>query len=339
MKVLKVDVEIPFWCSFSEYGTVNIRPTYPFPPPPTIFGLIQNALQKPSIHILPNHQKKGIISQYLTDYSKLDFAIVIQESGEKIDDYLNILKGSRESETFTGNLNSKLNDKKRELDYDEKLKTFFKEYEISKKDQSQIKKKLAKIKRMTFYENLKRHDSGENLSERDKNEIEEILSILDKLDADVLINDIYKFWKSCKNGFTGYKLNKKWIRTQINRQKLINPKYTIYIRSYDDNGEYSLENILNYLKKPKRPLYLGESDDIININKAEIIEMSEEMSSKIDSVIPGVYTNSQLVKIPIKLKNDIPDEKGHNLICSIPHGELEQELSCLNASGENIVFL
>jgi len=63
------------------------------------------------------------------------------------------------------------------------------------------------------------------------------------------------------------------------------------------------------------------------------------MSSKIDSVIPGVYTNSQLVKIPLKLKNDIPNEEGHNLICSIPQGELEERISCFESEGENIVFL
>jgi len=136
-------------------------------------------------------------------------------------------------------------------------------------------------------------------------------------------------------------LNKKWINTQINRQRLVGPKYTIYIRSNDQNGEYSIENIYKHLKNPKRPLYLGESDDIVNINNIAILEIndSEIVSSKIDSAIPGVYANSQLVKIPIKLKNDIPDEKGHNLICSIPKGKLEQEKSCFESEGENIVFL
>ncbi len=58
MKVIRVDLDVPFWCSFSEYGTVNIRPTYLFPPPTTIFGLIQNALQKPALHNLDDEKRK-----------------------------------------------------------------------------------------------------------------------------------------------------------------------------------------------------------------------------------------------------------------------------------------
>jgi CRISPR-associated Cas5-like protein len=116
MKVIRADLEVPFWCSFSEYGTVNIRPTYPFPPPTTLFGLIQNALQKPALHDLTEEERKVIAPQYLENYSKLYFAIIIQENGEKIDDYLNIHKGSREIEGFESSLKYELQKKLDELD-------------------------------------------------------------------------------------------------------------------------------------------------------------------------------------------------------------------------------
>lgn len=328
MKVIKADLEVPFWCSFSEYGTVNIRPTYPFPPPTTLFGIIQNALQKPALHDLDEKEKKIIVPQYLENYSKLDFAIIIQESGEKIDDYLNIHKGSREVEGFESSLKEELQKKLDELN-------------LLEADKKKLKKELNKLKRKNFTVNLVKINKNEKLQEKDEKQILDLINLVKETGADELIAFIQKFWESAEKGISGYNLNKKWISTQINRQRLVGPKYTIYVNSADKNGEYSLKNMYNHLKNPKRPLYLGESDDIVNIDNLEIKEINDEVirSSKVDSVIPGVYTNSQLVKIPIKLKNDIPDEEGHNLICSIPLGKLEQEISCFESEGENIVFL
>jgi len=328
MKVIRADLDVPFWCSFSEYGTVNIRPTYPFPPPTTLFGLIQNALQKPALHDLDKEERKGITLKYLDGYSKLDFAIIIQENGEKIDDYLNIHKGSREIEGFESSLKEELQEKLDELD-------------LLEEDKEILKKELNKLKRKNFTENLAKMIKNEKLLGKDEKQIESLMNLVKEVEAVELITYVQRFWKSFENGINGYNLNKKWISTQINRQRLIGPKYTIYLRSTDPNGEYSLENVYNHLKNPKRSLYLGESDDIVNINNLEMKEIDDRLlpSSKIDSIIPGVYANCKLVKVPIKLKNDIPDEKGHNLICSIPQGELEQEISCFESEGETIVFL
>ncbi|TMS42022.1 MAG: CRISPR-associated protein Cas5 [Methanobacterium sp.] len=321
MKVIKADLEVPFWCSFSEYGTVNIRPTYPFPPPTTLFGLIQNALQKPALHNLNKESREGITRSYLENYSKLHFAIIIKENGEKIDDYLNIHKGSRlrERKYEDGILTEKVKDK-------------IKSFDLSKEDEKSLHKIVRKITRKKFVEDFENKDISEE---------NEILSIIHEKGADELVELILKFWHVNKDGVGGYETNKNWEPTQINHQRLVGPKYTIYIHSSDQNGEYSLENIYYSLKNPKRPLYLGESDDVVNVGNVKIIEMNDDvlMSSKIDSVIPGVYTNSQLVKIPLKLKNDIPNEEGHNLICSIPQGELEERISCFESEGENIVFL
>jgi len=139
MRVIRADLEVPFWCSFSEYGTVNIRPTYPFPPPTTLFGLIQNAMQKPALHELTKDKQKGVRLQYLENYSKLDFAILIKENGEKIDDYLNIHKGSRV----------------RERNYEDrmltdKVKDKIKSFDLSKEDEKALNKIVRKITRKKF---------------------------------------------------------------------------------------------------------------------------------------------------------------------------------------------
>jgi|GEM_PF-2700981 CRISPR-associated Cas5-like protein len=321
MEILRADLEVPFWCSFSEYGTVNIRPTYPFPPLTTIFGLIQNALEKPALHNLDKDERKGIARQYLNDYSKLDFGIVIREDGEKIDDYLNVHKGSRVLE--------------RKFENDiltNKLKNEIKKLDIPKERKKDVEKLINPLKRKNFVEKL-----GGSRDEK----VNEVLNLVEELRIQELVDLVKDFWKENNQGHNAYEINKKWISSQINRQRLIMPKYTIYIRSIDKNGEYSLENIFNHLKNPKRPLYLGENDDIVDVANIEIIETSDDVtkSSKINSIIPGIYTNCQLVKIPVELKNDITKNKEHTLICSVPEGELDCEISCFEVEGDNIVFL
>ena len=54
MEALKFDLEVPFWCSFGDFSTLNIKLSYPFPPLTTLFGLIQNSMGKLAIHSLNN---------------------------------------------------------------------------------------------------------------------------------------------------------------------------------------------------------------------------------------------------------------------------------------------
>jgi len=287
MKLLKFNLNIPFWCSFTEYGTMNIQQTYPFPPPPTIFGMILNALGKPAVHTIDNdNAKKKLIEEYLQSYSKLKFSIIVKETGEKINDYLNILKGNRDKESSRSALNDKLS------------------------------KEIKKLKK-----------ENESASESEiKNKISEYTS---------------DFWKKQVENYGRYRIDKKWMKTQVNRQRLIQPKYVIYIQSSDEYGEYSLENMSSCLKNPQRPLYIGESDDLVEIcmEKKGIVQIENEKnkSSQISSVLPGLYQNSLLVKIPIRLRYDKTEKQ--KLLCSIPIGDVKEKVSCLKVAGENIVFL
>ena len=289
MRLLRFNLNIPFWCSFAEYGTLNIQQTYPFPPPPTIFGMILNAFGKPAVHTISDDvAKQRLIEEYLRDYSKLRCSIVVRDMGEKIDDYLNVLKGNRDKKASRSALNDRLSSE---------IKKFKKE--------------------------------NKNLSES---------GIKDKINRYTL-----DFWKSQVENYGQYQIDKKWMRTQINRQRLIQPRYTIYLRSSDESGDYSLESLSFHLKNPKRPLYLGESDDIIDltINEAGIVKVEDEnyISSKISSVLPGprVYENCEIVKVPIKLRYDKNSEQ--KLICSIPRGDIREGVPCIKVCGENVVFL
>jgi CRISPR-associated protein Cas5 subtype I-B len=270
MQVLKFDLEIPYWCSFKQYGTMNIQQTYPFPPPPTIFGMIQNALGKPQ--------------QDYRGYEKLRFAIIIRNNGEKLDDYSNIMKGNRGKNSRSA-LKDELSSKLKDLEKQLKKENFSEE---------QINWKLKKYEK--------------------------------------------KFWEEKRNEFGAYAIEKMWMRTQVRRQKIINPTYTIFLKS-DDTDEYSLKNISHALMNPKRPLYLGESDDlvIIQIEGGGIRDAKPNKSSQIKSVIIGIYENSHVVKIPNTIRDYIGEKA--SIVTSIPKGEIQETIPCFNVDGEYIVFL
>jgi len=357
MKALKFDLEIPFWCSFADFGSLNIKLTYPFPPPTTIFGLIQNAMQLPALHTL-NHLNsknvKEVKKSYINSFNHLKFAIILEGNGEKIEDFVNIHKGSRQQENL-------------ESDLEKILKYFVEDLNLNK---NQLKKiNIAKLKLKKFHEHYK---GFINVSNADKKVFNDSINSIREYSCETIFNIIETFWDTNirgKKGFyingkwistsqfklensnkkglkTSYQegslfnLNKQWVSTQIHRQRILNPKFRVYICSEENDDFWGLNNIFNVLKNPKRPLYIGESDDVVNILNLEIVELNENKhNSKIHSVLPGIYANSELVKIPIKLKYDIDHPNNHYKICSIPKGDINESIESYSHNGENIVFL
>lgn len=311
MKALKFDLEVPFWCSFGDFSSLNIKLSYPCPPLPTLFGLIQNALGKEVLHNINDNQLRNkLMKEYIDDFNSLKFAIIVNDCGELIEDYVNIHKGSREKEKHENDFKKYLEDLIQDNPHNSEIKTI-----------------LNKIKKYSFYIFLK------NGTEND--EYEELLILLNQYDEE-LPKIIISHWDKIDKTIENYQINKIWLSTQINRQRLINPSFTIYIIS-DDNGEFSLENIKNALINPKRSLYLGESDDLVNILNISIVEIENNNSSSIVSIVPGLYQNSNLIKLPTKLKFDKNQE--FFTLCSIPKGELNEVIECYEYNGENIVFL
>ena len=46
-KILTFGVICPFWASFRQPQAVNVHVTYPIPPPPTLYGMLNAARGKP----------------------------------------------------------------------------------------------------------------------------------------------------------------------------------------------------------------------------------------------------------------------------------------------------
>jgi len=117
------------------------------------------------------------------------------------------------------------------------------------------------------------------------------------------------------------------------RTFLVNPKYRIYLL-----GEEALiKNIAEKINNPSRPLYLGQSDDLVDIENVKILEVKKTMSSEIHSVIEGIHENCEIVKVPYKFTNNGKDVEMK--IISVPKDfplKLREEAECFDFGGENV---
>ncbi len=91
----------------------------------------------------------------------------------------------------------------------------------------------------------------------------------------------------------------------IYREFLIMPKYWIYLVG----EEKKIKEIFEALRNPKRPLYIGASDDLVDISVFEPVKVKEVEENKINSILDGIYENCTLEKLPYKFV-PIKDKKG-----------------------------
>ncbi|MCW3095502.1 MAG: CRISPR-associated protein Cas5 [Chthonomonadaceae bacterium] len=183
--ILRVLLDVPFWCSFRDPTGINAHTTFRLPPLTTLYGLVANALDLPQ-----------------DDYSlrpHLRFAVAIERPGELVESYSKIMK-VREAKT---------------------------------------PEEAAKP------------------------------------------GNIY-------------------ISTSVIKQKLIRPAFWVYILA---NG-IELQRLQKALHNPARPLYLGESDDVVDLTDIEIVDSVSVTTDRFDCAVPGVKepqegnTPASIVNLP-----------------------------------------
>ena len=75
-------------------------------------------------------------------------------------------------------------------------------------------------------------------------------------------------------------------RAVFQREKLFKPRYRIYVAS-----NKFLESILNALKEPKNPVYLGLSEDLIEIRNVQLIKLQPKLTDIVDTLVPIDWMN------------------------------------------------
>lgn len=89
------------------------------------------------------------------------------------------------------------------------------------------------------------------------------------------------------------------------REYLVNPKYKIFL----GGDENFINKIYEAIELPERPLYLGQSDDIVDINSSLPIDIDETKTDRLDSIVDEMsIPNSIIEKIPYKFHKEKKDK-------------------------------
>jgi len=119
------------------------------------------------------------------------------------------------------------------------------------------------------------------------------------------------------------------------KEFLVSPSYEIYIAGEDDK----ISRIYNALLQPARPLYIGASDDLADIEPSMPIEIKEVSVKEISGVIEGVHEKCLVENIPYKFIKKGKDFSLESKTVSIPQNGtilLKEEIVCWRFDGDNI---
>ena len=95
---------------------------------------------------------------------------------------------------------------------------------------------------------------------------------------------------------TGKKYERTFSSSPMFREFLVEPSYEIFLVGDKER----IEKVYAALLDPKRPLYLGTSDDLVDIEVFEPAKVEEIETEKVMGVVEGIYENCIVEKIPYK---------------------------------------
>lgn len=104
---------------------------------------------------------------------------------------------------------------------------------------------------------------------------------------------------------------------------LVKPTYRIYL-----SGEKGLlQELKEALENPARPLYLGQSDDLVDVKVFHVTQIERKGSKEIYSIFPGIKEGCQTLKLPYKFEDG--DTLIYSPVLSLPSSfpyRLEREI-------------
>lgn len=134
---------------------------------------------------------------------------------------------------------------------------------------------------------------------------------------------------------------KSMMRTLVIKQKLYRPVFNMYV-----GGESGLVNKLaEALKDPAFPLYIGESDDVVEIKNIAVYNVMEDTTAVLNSCVPmdiGAMPQGQamLVHLPVSFKQGRRgyDEVVYRNFYVAPRVELSQPVNVYRVGDKMVVF-
>jgi CRISPR-associated protein Cas5h len=135
---------------------------------------------------------------------------------------------------------------------------------------------------------------------------------------------------------TGKKYQKTFPSAPIFKEFLVNPIYDIYIASEQE----VIEKIYFALKNPKRPLYVGASDELVDVTVFEPVKIEKKPFNETYSVVEGIYENCIIEKIPYKFLQAGRNFSLEYKTISIPkNGKICEKMELFDFKGEGVVLV
>lgn len=122
------------------------------------------------------------------------------------------------------------------------------------------------------------------------------------------------------------------------KEFLISPTYDIYIAGENDK----INCIHNALLQPDRPLYIGASDDLADIELSSPMEVEEVNSKEISGILEGIYEKCLVEKIPYKFIKKGKDFSLEYKTVSIPQDSsigLNEDITCFRFNNDKICLM
>jgi len=95
---------------------------------------------------------------------------------------------------------------------------------------------------------------------------------------------------------TGKKYQRTFPSSPMFREFLVEPSYEIFLVGDDER----IKEVYSALLNPKRPLYLGGSDDLVDIEVFKPVEVEKTEADEVWSVVEGVYEGCIVQRLPYK---------------------------------------
>lgn len=134
---------------------------------------------------------------------------------------------------------------------------------------------------------------------------------------------------------TGETYQKTFPSSPIFREFLVSPVYEIYLVGEDDK----ICRIYDAMLMPARPLYIGTSDDLLDVGLSDPARINEAKTRDIVGIIEGIHEDCFVEKIPYRF---LRKGKGFSLeykTVSIPRNDvthLGEEIAAWRFDGRNV---
>lgn len=83
----------------------------------------------------------------------------------------------------------------------------------------------------------------------------------------------------------------------MRREFLLRPSYNVFLASESDK---LMEQLFRSLDRPARPLYIGQSDDFVDISRLEMFRPNQTVNSLVSSIVEGVHPGCEVIRLPYK---------------------------------------